>query len=325
VIAIELINWKKFSLYGLAALWGALIVVWPLPSNHVTVDDDIRQVVSGQSLYKSQLTTANFGLLGVQFYESNEGAKRWNIRSNFAELHRKENYAYLQAVDAEFYASRTGNTVYTKSEYGRSYLDRNQVDLEGHVTIRSRRGYLFTMDRLTYFGEKHYFETKDPVVMRGPDPEHPAMQLRGIGMWADIDQEHFILKRKVTAIRRMKSNDNLRIQSSTGEFFTDDQRAIFRGGVKATMPSITIDSDEFALTIKEDTESIFAQGHVLLKSKDRVGHADACEIELGSNQIVLEGKARVDSKGSQITGERITMYTDDDRIDVEEAQGRVHP
>lgn len=315
---------KEAVLYGLAALWALFVIAWPSVSNHGTVREDSRQIVSGQSLYKSQLTTANFGMLGVQFYESNDGAKRWNIRSHFAELHRKENYAFLQTVDAEFYASLTGNTVFTKSDYGRSYLDKNQVDLEGNVSIRSKRGYLFTMDRLTYFGEKHYFETKEPVVMRGPDPEHPAMILRGTGMWADIDQEHFFLKRKVTATRKTKTGDTLRIQSNTGEFFTDDQHAVFRGGTHSTLPNVTIDSDDFELTIKEDKESILAQGHVVLKNKDRIGHADAAKIEIGSNQMILEGKARIDSKGNQITGERIIMYTDDDRIDVEEAQGRVH-
>ena len=318
------ISRQQLSLYALAGVWGLALVVWPIGTNHLSVHEDSRQVASGESLYKSQLTTANFGLLGVQFYESNDGVRRWNIRSHFAELHRKENYAFQQQVEAEFYASLTGNIVFTKSDFGKSYLDKNQIELEGNVAVRSRRGYLFTMDRLTYFGEKHYFETKEPVIMRGPNPEVPMMQLRGVGMWADIDQEHFIMKHHVTAIRKLKSNETLRIQSNTGEFFTDDQKAVFRGGVRALMPSVVIDSDVFSLTIRDDKESIFAQGHVVLKNKDRVGHAEAAEIEIGSNQIVLEGKASIDSKGSQITGERITMYTDDDRIDVEEAQGRVH-
>jgi LPS export ABC transporter protein LptC len=318
-------NWGKVSLVSSSAVWATAIVLWPLGSNLVTNRFDARQLAYGQSLYKSSLTSAGFGMLGAQFYESNDNARRWNIRSQFAELHRKENYAFMQDVDAEFYAGHTGNTVFTKSDYGRSYLDKNLVDLDGKVSIRSKRGYLFTMEHLTYHGDKHFFDTKDLVLMKGPEPESPTMQLRGTGLWADIDREHFLLKHRVTALRRLKTNEWMHTTSNTGEFFTDEQHAIFRGNAHTLMPAIVLDSDELELEIHDDTESILAKGNVVLKNKDRLGHAERAAIVAGSNRIELEGKARIDSKGNIITGERIILYTDDDRIDVDEARGKVQP
>lgn len=306
---------------AVALPWFLTVALWPLPSNLPTREEP--KSASLEGLYKSPLTTANFGLLGVQFFETNDGKKHWNIRAQFAELHRKENYAYLQAVDADFYAERTGNVVNAKSEYGRSWIEKRLVALEGNVKVRSKQGYLFTMDRLDYHGENHSFTSEDRVQMRGPSVEKPTTFLRGTGLQADIDREHFVLRRNVNAQKKLKTGEWLKVQSRAGEFFTNDQKAAFSGSVHSQLPNITMESDALDIHTTQDQESLFAKGHVVLQSKDRVGHADRAEIEIGSNKIVLEGAARVDAKDNQILGRRITLYTDDDRIEVEEAQGRL--
>ena len=276
---------------------------------------------SSESLYKSRLTEANFGLLGVQSYETNEGKRRWNIRAKFAELHRKENYAFLKDVDTDFFAEKTGNIINTRSDYGRSLVDKHRVELEGHVTIHSRQGYLFNMERLTYLSESHAFTTEERVQMKGPNPQRPQMLIRGTGLQGDIDTEHFFLRRNVSALKKMKSNEWLRIQSKSGEFFTQSQRALFNGDVHSTLPSMTIESEKFELGVEKNAERVSADGSVLLYHKDRVAHANHLEIELGGNTIILEGQARIDSKGNQIRGKRILLFTDDDRVEVEEAEG----
>jgi lipopolysaccharide transport protein LptA len=159
--------------------------------------------------------------------------------------------------------------------------------------------------------------------MKGPIVERPAMLLRGTGLSSDIDNEHFILRRNVSAQKRLKSSQWMRITSRSGEFFTDEQRAIFIGKAHATTPQVSIDSDIFELSVDQDRESALARGNVVLKNRDRVGHAEMAHLELGGSQIVLEGKARIDSKDNEIRGRRIMLYTDDDRIEVDEAEGKV--
>ena len=158
----------KLAIYLVGAFWFAIVIFWPLQSDMRLRRADERQQKTGEDLYKSTITNANFGLLGVRFYDSSEGKKHWFMRSKFAELHRKENYAYLQEVNTEFFAEKTGNVISTKSNYGRSLIEKEQVELEGNVMIRSKRGYLFTMDKLNYNGKTHEFETEDLVKMRGP-------------------------------------------------------------------------------------------------------------------------------------------------------------
>src|SRR5580765_4248159 len=126
------VTWAKALLYLLAGGWVIGIVLWPKSSNLTPFLENPHERGAGEGLYKASLTSANFGLLGVHFYESTAGKKHWEIRSRFAELHRKENYVYLQHVDAEFFAQKTGNVVFTKSDYGRSQIDQNIIDLEGN-------------------------------------------------------------------------------------------------------------------------------------------------------------------------------------------------
>jgi LPS export ABC transporter protein LptC/lipopolysaccharide transport protein LptA len=312
---------RHFGIGLATTTWFIVVLLWPMDSNRSPRATE--PTGGGSRLYQSSLTKANFGLLGVDFYETAEGRKHWNIRSEFAELHRKDNYAFLKQVDADFFAQTTGNVVNTTSDYGRSWLEKRMVHLEGNVLIRSRQGYLFAMNQLDYTGANHQFQSSDWVTMRGPDVNHPAMYLQGIGLNADIDREHFRLKRKVSARKRLVNSQWMRITSQSGEFFTNESIAIFTGKVKAVLPKVEIQSDDFKLDSHTEQESISAKGNVTLKNRDRVGTAESAYIELGGEKIILSGKARVDSKGNEILGQVITIYTDDDRIEVEKAHGKV--
>ncbi len=305
-----------------AALTFIVVLLWPLDSNRGHVAEG-EPPPSDEGLYQSSLTKANFGLLGVDFYETSDGRKHWNIRSDFAELHRKDNYAFLKQVDADFFAEKTGNLVNTTSDYGRSWLDKRLVHLEGNVLIKSRQGYLFAMNQLDYTGANHQFQSADWVTMRGPNINRPSLHLQGIGLNADIDREHFRLRRKVTGRKRLPDSEWLRITSNSGEFYTNESIAIFTGKVKSKMPKLDLESDEFKLTTVGDKEFISAKGNVVLKNRDRLGTAESAYIELGGEQIQLSGKAKVNSNGNEILGQVIKIYTNDDRIEVEQASGKV--
>jgi LPS export ABC transporter protein LptC len=318
------VSFSKKTILTLCSIWAFLVLIWPTATNRQNDPQVIQpEQKLGEGLYKSLSTKANFGLMGVRYYESSQGRKHWHIESKFAELHRKENYAFLTEVLAEFFAKNTGNVITTQSDYGRSWNDKNLIELEGHVSIRSKKGYLFEMNKMNYNSAKHEFTSEDTVQMKGPDVNRPAMVLTGLGLHADIDREQFLLKKNVTADRKLKNSGSLRIQSESGQFFTDESRAVFMGKVKSKMPETTIDCDVFELSMENDDETIAANGNVTLRNKTRIATAESALIELNGTEIILEGKARIDSKDNRIEGRRIKIYTDDDRIDVEEATGSV--
>jgi LPS export ABC transporter protein LptC/lipopolysaccharide transport protein LptA len=313
---------KIHLIYAFTVLWFSVVLFWPRSSNNNRDQEEGSQNLAQEDLYRANLTQANFGLLGVRFYESVEGQPRWKIESQFAELHRKENYAFLKGVTANFFSEATQNKILTKSDYGRSWSEKNYVELDGNVSIESGQGYLFWMNHLNYDGKKHEFSSNDTVQMKGPNINRPIMFLKGTGLNAQINKEHFILNQNVSSQKKLENGQWLKIFAKAGEFFTNESRAVFIGGVKSMMPDIKITSDIFELSSEEGQENVQAFGNVILKNKDRIGYAQKAYLEIGGSEIILEGKARIEADGNVIEGKRIKLYSDDDKIEVEEAEGR---
>lgn len=302
--------------------WMLCIIAWPRAIYNAP-DRGLNHMGLPEGLYRSSLTEANFGILGFQLFESKQGEQTSNIRSAFAELRREDSYVFMKNVESVFFASATGNEVNTISQFGRSYLGSHEVDLEGNVSIRSAKGYIFEMEKMRYDGNKHEFHSDSFVQMRGPKVKAPKMYLQGEGLLAYISTERFVLKKNVSGRRRLSTEEWLLVYSRSGEFYADLQKAIFLGNAKAVLPNLEITSDVFEMSVDEEHEFLYAQGNVHLVRNEKKGLAEKVFIEVGSGRIVLEGNASIDQNGTIIEGKRIVIYTSDDRVVVEDAEGRM--
>jgi LPS export ABC transporter protein LptC/lipopolysaccharide transport protein LptA len=314
---------KNHTPFFFGALWTIVILLFPLTTNNPEQSLVKPQKSTGEILFKSQLTHANFGLLKFRFYESKKGLKNLQVLSEFAELHRTKNYAFLKEVTASVFSQGSKNTIETKSDYGRCYLDEDWIDLEGNVRIRSQLGYLFNLERLEYNSKMDLFSSEERVRMRGPNIDSPEMFLTGIGLKGESRTEHFFIKKNVQAIRRLNRSDWMRIESQSGEFFTTEQRAKFTGKVNSTLPQILLKSDTLELSIGGRAEVIVANGNVVLRNNDRVGNADSAQILLETDEIILEGNAHVKTSDNEIQGKRILLHTDNDHVEVQGASGSI--
>ncbi len=320
-------GWRTRVTYGAAALWTFALVLWPVPSNLRSGRDGERLTASaGEGLYKSDLTQANFGLLGVRFFESNEGQPSWNIRAEFAELHRqKENYAFMKTVNADFFSGASRNVVRTQSDYGRSHFNKRLVELEGNVIVQSEKGYRFMMDRLDYDSGGRKFHSDDVVNMSGPDVAAPEMFLTGTGLDADLNDDSFVVRKNTRARRRLSTKEWMRIQSRGSIFHPDSQQAVFIDRVRAVLPNMSIESDRMEMNVSgEGGEILKATGNVVLYHKKRKGRSEIADIEIANDKVILQGNrqpATIVGEDSELKGRRITLYTDEDRVEVQEAEG----
>jgi LPS export ABC transporter protein LptC/lipopolysaccharide transport protein LptA len=315
---------RKRLVGGALALWTLGIVLWPTPSNlRLEQGTESRLSSAGEGLYKADLTEAGSGLLGVRLYETADGKPSWNIRSKFAELHRKQsNYAFMREVTADFFAGQSGNIVQTASDYGRSYFESRLVELEGNVVVQSQQGYRFTMDRLDYQGARRRFHSNDFVEMLGPQADRPTLILTGLGLDAALDTEQFTFRKNTRARRQLGNQEWIRIDSTTGYFIPSEERANFSGKVKAFLPNLRLESDRLEMIVGAGSKEVLkADGRVVLYHKNKRGTAEHADIELSNDKIVLEGKAAIFSDENEIRGNRITLYTDEDRVEVEKAEG----
>ena len=105
----------------------------------------------------------------------------------------------------------------------------------------------------------------------------------------------------------------------------------FIGNVKATQGATTITSDRLKIFYRGDLEEsskagqtedsirkIVASGNVIIRSENRVAVTDQAEYHADAGTIVLVGPdSKVTSGNNTVTGERITMYRDSNRVSVE--------
>ena len=102
----------------------------------------------------------------------------------------------------------------------------------------------------------------------------------------------------------------------------------FIGNVKATQGATTITSDRLKIYYRGSLEDggqtqdsirkIIATGNVIIRSENRLAVTDQAEYEADAGTIRLIGPdSKVTSGNNTVTGERITMYRDTDRVSVE--------
>lgn len=120
------------------------------------------------------------------------------------------------------------------------------------------------------------------------------------------------------------------------------QVATFRGAVKATQGDVIITSDRLKVFYDREGKSkpasgeakggimddggkvrkVVALGHVRIKQKDRTAVGGKATYWAGGRKILLEGKATVWRGKNQVSGDRITVFLDQDRALVHGKPGK---
>ena len=121
-----------------------------------------------------------------------------------------------------------------------------------------------------------------------------------------------------------------------------NQLAVFTGAVKAIQGDVTITSDVLEVYYDKDAKEqqgekpkseglmdqngkvrkVVAIGHVRIKQKDRMAVGSKATYWAGGRRMLLEGKATVWRGKNQVSGEKITVYLDQDRSVVHGKPGK---
>lgn len=141
------------------------------------------------------------------------------------------------------------------------------------------------------------------------------------------------------------SDQPIHVVSDSLEVDNKTQVAVFIGAVKATQGDVTIVSDKLEVYYdrdakeqpkKEKTEEgspgimdgggkvrkVVALGHVKITQKDRVAVGRKATYWAGGRKMLLEGKSTVWRGQNQVSGEKITVFLDQDRALVHGAPGK---
>ena len=143
------------------------------------------------------------------------------------------------------------------------------------------------------------------------------------------------------------ADKEIRITADKLETFNDKNLAVFSGNVHATQADTVIDCDRLDIyydrqektattdpkqkkpdknpTQKEDQKGsvkrVVAVGNVKIRSGDRLATTEQAEYTSETGIIVLTGEnSRVNSGNNSVTGNKITMYRNEDRVVVESGE-----
>jgi lipopolysaccharide export system protein LptA len=122
------------------------------------------------------------------------------------------------------------------------------------------------------------------------------------------------------------SNEPITIRAATLEVDYRKNRILYKGGVEAVQGNTTIQSDtltaEYLDGFKQLKEAI-AEGHVRIKQAERVASSGKAVFDQTRGSVVMTGNPIVRQGASEVSGERITFYLEDERTVVEGGNQRV--
>jgi lipopolysaccharide export system protein LptA len=122
------------------------------------------------------------------------------------------------------------------------------------------------------------------------------------------------------------SDEPITIHAGTLEVDYKKNRIFYKGGVEAVQGNITILSDtltaEYAEGFKQLKEAI-AEGHVRIKQAERVASSGKAVFDQTRGAVVMTENPIVRQGSSEVSGEKITFFLDEERTVVEGGDTRV--
>ena len=124
-----------------------------------------------------------------------------------------------------------------------------------------------------------------------------------------------------------KSKEPVSITADALEFDYRSRVLTYRGKVVAEQGDLKLQSDVLTLTLAKENgdrlESVVAEGHVQLVKGERSASAGRAEFDQKERTVILRLNAVVQAGANQVTGDKITVYLDDERTVVDGGESRV--
>lgn len=123
----------------------------------------------------------------------------------------------------------------------------------------------------------------------------------------------FAQEKKAASIPK---NAPVKIQSDNMRYFGKDKKSVFSGNVVAVSDNFTLTSDNVTvfLTDDMDVDKILCNGNVNFKTNDIVAISRDAEINQKDEIATLTGGVNVWQGENHLTGDKVTMYYQENRI-----------
>ncbi len=140
------------------------------------------------------LSEADGGMEGFTFFHSEEGAIKWEVKADSAQVFEKKHEANLKKVTINLFG-RNGKAMKLQGEDGhintatRNFTISNPAS---DLSIELEGGYVVYTNHLSWTDESRLLSTKDPVRIVGK-----GMIVTGVGLLGKLDVEEFLVQSQV--------------------------------------------------------------------------------------------------------------------------------
>ncbi len=134
------------------------------------------------------------------------------------------------------------------------------------------------------------------------------------------------------ALPGSRSGQPIRIDSDTLEFDARNDVAVFRGGVVASQDNVVMRSTVLRVIFAptndasgraDRLQSVVAEGEVEVQQGERLARGERAEFNDAERTVVLSGGAVLQDGPSEVRGDRVIVYLDEERSVVEGTNTRV--
>ena len=105
---------------------------------------------------------ATISLEGVHHTAIKDGVKDWSLEAESADYRLEDSEAVFRTLHVTFF--REGDGVFLSAASGTWHKNSNDLDVTGHVMLKSRQ-YVLQTEKLTYIHEKRMCVTEAPVTV----------------------------------------------------------------------------------------------------------------------------------------------------------------
>ena len=143
----------------------------------------------------------------LHYTQTEEGRRRWTLDADKAEYQRQQGQVSLKTVQLTLFEAGRLGQVRLQADQGLLDQEERQVEVWGNVIIKTERGEQLYTERLHYDDQQRRLHTDEPVRLLSE-----RMELTGIGMQIDLEQEQLLIKKDVwmlllPAEREMKPDE----------------------------------------------------------------------------------------------------------------------
>ncbi len=129
----------------------------------------------------------------LNYTQTENGIKRWTLKSERAEYLRDNQLVNLTGVDLLFFNAGDAGDVTLRADRGQLQEETRQIDVQGGVVVTTSGDDVLNTAALHYDDQQQLLSTDQPFQYR-----NPQMTLEGIGLRLDLGKNTMFVEKNVT-------------------------------------------------------------------------------------------------------------------------------